>query len=287
MPSATPNSRGRQVSGSEHLTTAGAWRNRMKAVLTRFLPLLLALQYVTYAVNLFGGQADKGADGGITKDISMSQKAFHTARDRFQRESNSVEAAWQFGRACFDLAEEKTSKSEKGRLAEQGIEACKKAVVADENSAPAQYYLGMNLGQLARTKGIGALKLVGPMKRAFERALELDQHIDHAGPDRNLGMLYRDAPGWLVGDRQLAQAHLVKAVEVDPDFPDNRLELIEGYLKWGDRTSAQTDLTTLEDLWPKLRQKFSGPEWEGAWKAWQERLDAFQAKIEKGHKKSG
>ncbi len=69
---------------------------------------------------------------------------------------------------------------------------------ANPNSAPAHYYLAMNLGQLARTEFLGALKLVREMEREFKTAAELDAQFDFAGPERSLGLLYRDAPGWPV-----------------------------------------------------------------------------------------
>ncbi|MCX6930190.1 MAG: hypothetical protein NT154_44320 [Verrucomicrobia bacterium] len=59
--------------------------------------------------------------------------------------------------------------------ADQGIAACRLAIMRETNSAPAHYYLGLNLGQLARTKGLGALKLVDQMEREFNRAHDLDE----------------------------------------------------------------------------------------------------------------
>ena len=56
----------------------------------------------------------------------------------------------------------------------------------------------MNLGQLARTEYLGALTLVKQMEQEFKAAGGLDPQFDHAGPKRNLGLLYRDAPGWPV-----------------------------------------------------------------------------------------
>ena len=101
----------------------------------------------------------------------------------------------------------------------------------------------MNLGQLARTKGLGALKLVDQMEREFSRARELDEQLDYAGPDRNLGLLYRDAPAiGSVGSRTRAREHLKRAVELAPQYPENRLNLIEAYLKWGERTGAYREL---------------------------------------------
>ena len=44
------------------------------------------------------------------------------------------------------------------------------------------YYLAMNLGQLARTEMIGALKIVKEMENEFEIAADIDPRFDHAGP---------------------------------------------------------------------------------------------------------
>ena len=92
----------------------------------------------------------------------------------------------------------------------------------------------MNLGQLARTKGLGALKLVNQMEHEFTRARDLDEQLDWAGPDRNLGLLYRDAPAiGSIGSRTKAREHLKRAVELAPQYPENRLNLIEAYLQLG------------------------------------------------------
>ena len=65
----------------------------------------------------------------------------------------------------------------------------------------------MNLGQLARTELLGALKLVKEMEREFKTAADLDKQFDYAGPERCLGLLYRDAPGWpaSIGSRRKAR----------------------------------------------------------------------------------
>lgn len=289
MTSATPNSGGRRPPGFEQFNTNWFPRNR-RGVAGAGLFRVLVATYLFLQVWLSGFCL-----GAVEKEISTFNKtnspadlariSLREAADRFEREPQNVDAAWKFGRACFDLAEEPLPKAERARLAEKGIEACKKAVALDDRSAPAYYYLGMNLGQLARTKGLGALKIVGQLKSAFERARELDERQEYAGPDRNLGLLFRDAPSWTVGDRKEAQAHLTKAVVLAPEYPDNRLELIEGYFKWGDRVSAQAELETLEKMWPKLRQQFTGPKWERQWTDWQGRLEGFQKKLEKTRKK--
>src|SRR5204863_9133981 len=98
------------------------------------------------------------------------------------------------------------------------------------------YYLGMNLAQLAQTKMLGALKIVTQMEREFSIVRDLDEEFDQAGADRNLGLLYRDAPAiGSIGSRGKARQHLEHAVKLAPPSPENRLNLIETYLKWGER----------------------------------------------------
>src|SRR5205085_8577123 len=125
-----------------------------------------------------------------------------------------------------------TNSAQRAELADQGIAACRELLAREQNSGPGHYYLGMNLGQLARTKGIGALKIVTQMEREFKAARELDETLDQAGSDRNLGLLYRDAPALgSIGSRSRAKQHLERAVELTPDYPENRLDLIEAFLK--------------------------------------------------------
>jgi hypothetical protein len=48
-----------------------------------------------------------------------------------------VVAAWEFGRAAFDLAEFARNKSERETIATQGVAACRRAVKLEPTSAPA------------------------------------------------------------------------------------------------------------------------------------------------------
>lgn len=201
-------------------------------------------------------------------------------RQKAATNSANVQTAWEFAKACFERGEFATNKSERALFAEQGIEAAERAVRLQSNSAPAVYYLGMNLGQLARTKSLGALRLVDRMVDLFNRSAKLDPRFDYAGSDRNLGLLYRDAPViGSVGDRRQSRLHLERAVRLEPDYPDNRLTLAESYLKWGDHQSARRELTELDALWPKARTQFSGEEWALTWMDWNKRLKEVRDKL--------
>jgi hypothetical protein len=75
------------------------------------------------------------------------------------------------------------------------------------------------------------------MEREFSLARKLDEHFADAGPDHNLGLLYRDAPALgSIGSRAKARQHLQRAVELAPQYPEKRLNLIEAYLKWATAT---------------------------------------------------
>lgn len=221
------------------------------------------------------------ARGGDEDPSGQARKAYEQAKKELQEDPANAKAAWQFARTTFDLADAVTTKSERADFAQQGIKASTQALEKNPNAAPLHYYLGLNQGELARTKTLGALKLVDQMEREFLKAIELDASFDYAGPDRSLGLLYRDAPALAsIGSRVKARAHLARSVELAPLYPENRLNLIESELKWNDRKSARRDLKLLEDSWPAAHAQFAGPAWSASWTDWESRLDKIKRALE-------
>ena len=216
-----------------------------------------------------------------TDPVSSVRAAYQQARADYETRQQDPEAAWHFARATFDLADVASNKTERAQIAQQGINACKQALDKAPDSAPLHYYLGLNQGELARTKTFGALKLVDQMESEFTRAIALDASFDYAGPERSLGLLYRDAPVLgSIGSRAKARQHLERALELAPQYPDNRLNSIESELKWGDRKAARRQLKLLEDAWPAAHTEFAGPAWASAWADWQTRLEAVRKVLE-------
>ena len=221
------------------------------------------------------------ADAPDSRFALAAQQAYQQAQTNCQSNPKNIDAAWQFGRACFDLADFSTNNAQRASLAQQGIDASRRTLSLSSNCAPGHYYLGLNLGQLARTKSLGALKLVGQMEREFNIARELDEHFDYAGADRSLGLLYRDAPTiGSIGSRSKARQHLQRALKLAPDFPENRLNLIESELKWGERNPARQELASFEEGLTKARAAFTGPEWTASWADWEQRLESVKTKLE-------
>jgi tetratricopeptide (TPR) repeat protein len=219
---------------------------------------------------------------------AYAQKNFQAAQAHYQQAPGEATAAWQFGRACFDRAEFATNSTHRAFLAEQGIAACRLAVARASNSAPAHLYLGLNMGQMARAKKLAALGLVDQMLPEFTRARDLDEHLNYAGPDRYLGLLYRDAPAIAsVGNRTAARKCLKRAVELAPQYPENRLNLIEAYLEWGERPGASRELQALEAAWPGARANFVGETWAASWADWEPRLQQLKKQLGESRKPLG
>jgi hypothetical protein len=212
---------------------------------------------------------------------AFAKTEFAHAQSRFQSDADNLTNAWQLARAAFDFAEFATNDTERAALANQGIAACRTVVAGEPEIAAGHYYLAMNLGQLARTKLIGALALVKEMEPEFKMAGELDARLDHAGPKRNLGLLYRDAPGWpvSVGNPSKSESLLKQAVKLAPDFPENYLHLIESYLKWNQPDDARKALSMLDAIWPAAQTTLTGDKWMQSWDNWSLRRDAARKQL--------
>jgi tetratricopeptide (TPR) repeat protein len=222
------------------------------------------------------------ADEGLNKIFAArAEGEFHRTQVEFQSSTNSPAIVLKFARACFDYADFATNDTERASIARQGIAACRELIAHELESAPAHYYLAMNLGQLARTETLGALKIVREMEREFKTASGPDEHFDFAGPERGLGLLYRDAPGWPVsiGSRHKARQWLERAAKLAPDYPENHLNLAESYLQWHDSTDARRELEVLDALWPDAQTNLAGEAWERSWDNWSTRRDDVQKRL--------
>ncbi|MBM3882386.1 MAG: hypothetical protein FJ387_22130 [Verrucomicrobia bacterium] len=215
---------------------------------------------------------------------ARAQSLYLEAKAQFEAAPDDGRRAWEFGRACFDWAEYATQDRQRASLAQEGIAACRALLERERQVAAAHYYLALNLGQLARTKTLGALKLVGEMEDALHAARDLDPTFDQAGPDRTLGLLYLDAPGWpaSIGSRTKARRHLQQALELAPDFPDNHLSFIEAHLRWGERQAAHAKLATLDALWVPARGRLTGLAWASSWADWERRRQTARHRLATG-----
>ena len=252
--------------------------------LLRLCLLGWVVSWLGFCVNLARLSAAEGE-----AQLRRAEDEYRTNRVRFLDDPANVKAAWNYARACFDLADLVTDDAQRETIAEQGIRAARESLAHSSNSAEGHYYLALNLGQLARTKALGALKLVREMEREFKSAISLDETIDYAGPHRALGHLYRDAPGWptSIGNKAKAHEELRHAVDLFPRYPGNRLLLAESFAKWGEKKFLRRELDEIEAILPSARKEFAGEAWAESWREWDKHLQKLQKRAETGTTKSG
>ena len=216
----------------------------------------------------------------LALNSSRSSAELTRARSHYETRTNDVEAAWRYGRACYESARWATNRAAKSKTAQKGVEVCRWLVAQHPEMASAHYYLSLNLGEYADTKrSLAALGMVREMEKEFKKTTELDEHFDYAGADRALGLLYQQAPAiGSIGSRSKARQHFRRALELSPEFPENRLVLIEADLAWGEAGAARREITALEQDWSEARLRFTGSEWEPTWSDWEARLAVAKRK---------
>ncbi len=221
---------------------------------------------------------------------SLSPKFADTARTnlnhwkaQYAKNPASNTNASQLARAYFLMGEFATNKTHRAKLAHAGIEISQTLIDRVPQLAEGWYYHGLNSGQFARTKMLGALSLVRGMERSFQRSISINPRLDHAGAHRCLGLLYRDAPGWpiSVGSRKKARHHLDTANRLAPAYPENPLILMETWIRWRDNTSLKRDAKTSVHVHTKAQEKFKGEKWTAYWADWNARWNKISSKIEK------
>ncbi len=217
--------------------------------------------------------------------IARAEKAFQLAHANYLANTNDLAGAAQFASACFDRSDFATNDSQRAIMAQLGVDACRHLIARNPRSAAGHYYLAMNLGELAQAEApsIAAYKLVHEVEREFKAAAELDVSFDFAGPARNLGELYFQAPGWplSVGSKRKAKEWLDRAVVVAPGYPENQLNLLEAHLKWRQREEAEKTLKALDALWPVARKQFTGEAREKDWVDWSARRELLRGEFER------
>ena len=239
--------------------------------------------FVVAAVTAVGQPATNGTFA------ARAEKAYIIAQKEFAANHADTNAAWRFGRACYDWALFATNAEKRAAIAQTGIAACQQMLSSDPKSAPGHYYLAMNYGELADAEApsLAAYKLIREIEREFKAAAELNERLDFAGPPRCLGLLYRDAPGWpiSIGSRHKAREFLERAAVLASDYPENQLNLVESYMHWHQAAEAEQAWQKLAVIWPTAQTNLTGVAWEQSWNDWTTRRAAAKAEFQKEFKR--
>lgn len=223
-----------------------------------------------------------GSDSPKVAWVQQATQAHTAAEQAYRSNQTDLSMTWKLARACYDMAEYANSDDQRAKIAQQGIAACRAALRLNPADAKISYYLAMNLGQLARTKTLGALRLVKEMEDLFEKTRVLDESFDFAGPDRCLGLLYLEAPGWptSIGNRKKAVLHFRRATELSPDYPENRLLLVKALLLTRDHSAATAEWVAAQESWVRNQTNFTGTGWEPARVEWDKMRRGIERKFE-------
>jgi hypothetical protein len=220
--------------------------------------------------------------------VARAEQAFLHARQDWTAHPDDVAAACALGRTTYDWAEFVTNAEQRASIARTGIAACQHLLERDPKTAVAHYYLGMDYGELAAAEApsLAAYKLIREIEGEFKVAADLDERLDHAGPLRCLGLLYRDAPGWPVsiGSRRKAREFLERAAVLSPEYPGNLMNLLESHVKWRQESEAEESWRKLQALWPVARTNLAGVAWEADWGDWIYRREVVKADFRKAFK---
>ncbi len=217
------------------------------------------------------------------------EKAFAEIRKDFQAAPTNYDLAWKVSRTAFNYADAmQEGDRDRHSVAHVGVEAARTAILLNPSRVEGHYYLGLNLGEIALAKPMGALKLVKEMEQEFRKSIEIDPGFDFSGAYRSLGMLYTDVPGWplSIGNKAKGREALLKAVELHPEFPDNQITLAQAYLKGGRHKDLLEKLNSMEKQIDSARKQFSGEEWTVSWKDWDQRWQKVKQSLPSAARKA-
>ncbi len=157
--------------------------------------------------------------------------------------SNGYSGLWRSARAAAWLADHLPEADLREFYAHQGIAAGREAIRLAPEPAESHYYLALSLGRLSKIKKTP--EFIEEMAREAEKALQIDERFDRAGPHRFLGLLHlrtQDQPFIGFGDLDVALEHLERAVELFPGDAENRLAYAEVLIEDEDYEAARKEL---------------------------------------------
>lgn len=172
------------------------------------------------------------------------------AEDMAAQAAGSPQEALRAAGCYASLTVAAADNAQKGAFAEAGRTLALTVAGAHPDSALAHYLAAGLTGYAAEANPSKGLSLVPVVEREGLAAAGIDPAMDHAGPERLLGLLYLRAPGipLSVGDSAKAVTHLERAVSLAPDFAENRIGLAEALLAEDEPAQACAELAAGLDL---------------------------------------
>lgn len=227
-------------------------------------------------------QADSDQiDSSQVTEREFFRKRHRHAQAAFQEDQSNPDRAIRYVQSAFEWAELAHDSSERASIATPAIEVCRVFLSSSSHQARANYYLALNLGQLARTKWLGALKIVNEMEKRLVAAQTKDSSQDHGGPDRALSRLYFQAPRWpaSIGNKEKAIRHAKRAIQIAPNYPGNRLSYLEILTDHRNFQEAKKQETITGAVMKESRDELTSAYWSYSWNTWDETWKTLQKKL--------
>jgi len=176
------------------------------------------------------------------EEMLSALKAYEESRQK--DEEFQPDTLIEMARLCFVIGEI-VGKDEKGKFFEKGRHYAELLCQREPSRVEGHYWLALNFCGIAETSRAGlALRLLPCIVDELERALELDETYDQAGPHRVIGRIYSEAPLWPLseGDPNKSLHHLRTAVKIAPENSTNHLYLAETLIQLGMGEEAHREL---------------------------------------------
>jgi tetratricopeptide (TPR) repeat protein len=127
---------------------------------------------------------------------------------------------------------------------EEGAKFAQRALAIRETDAQAHFLYAANLGSAMQLKGaVASAFRVRDLKAHTARAIELQP--DYSAALHMMGMLLEELPRILGGDPTAALRHVQRAVAVQPNFAQARLDLAKMYLTRREPEAAKRELRAI------------------------------------------
>jgi tetratricopeptide (TPR) repeat protein len=212
------------------------------------------------------GMADKLVAGKKLVPLEKADQARQALERALPKHPTQPEVHWRIARACFLMTRSLKNSDQRVEIARKGMAHAKKMIAAHPKRVEGHYYLALNMAKIAEAKW--KLSLIKPMVAAGEKARQIDERYDSAGPLVFLGKVFLDAPAWpvSVGNTEKALKLLERAVKLAP-LPESRVFLGQAY------HAEEMDKEAREQLTQALASKDLEPKWRKVAKKTLAKLD--------------
>ena len=153
--------------------------------------------------------------------------------------STEYAAAWKLARISYWLGTHGPAEARRAAL-ERGIKAGEEAVALSPGRPEGHFWLAADMGALAEAGGMrSGLKYRGRIKQELERTIAIDPKYEEGSAEAALGQWYAKVPGMFGGDDKQAEAHLRRALAINPESRNALVDLAGLMIDEGKKDEAR------------------------------------------------